>query len=563
MEENKNLNSENETEAVEETTNNEVSEAVAEEIVKPVVKEKKVKKEKKERVKKLKNQFLLKKGSYSVAITALVIAGIILLNVLVSALANRVVLDYDFSTEKKNSLSQENIDYIKKVDTDVSVTFCGDEETYSDYMSYYAQNSYNISTDATEYFNQTLKIVNKYAEYNKKIKLSFVDTQSSEFSKVSSQYSGESITYGDIIVSAQKGEVEKHKVIGFNDIYTTEEDSTYASMGYTTANVTGNDIENALTRAISYVVSEKASKVAMITGHTKSDAASTYKQLLEDNNYEVTEISDKVLAKLSNEFDGVVIAAPSTDFIGSEIKVLSDFLDNDAKLGKGLICFTDVTAGYLKNFYSFLEEWGVEVEDGILYETDDNYHAAEDPTTLVSGPMSEDDLTTDMNMCITGYNVPLTAAFESQDSRKVTTLISTPQTTIAVPKGTGADFKDAGKYEGKSYSTCIQSTQTTYVDGTKEANSYVTVFSSVDFINSEYNEYASISNKNITLKVAERNCGTTNSDISFVTKSITDESFADSVTEASSNIVRVIFMFLIPIITIIAGIIVFVKRRNA
>ena len=526
-----------------------------------------LKKQKKEKKITVKNQFLLKKGGYSVAITAIVLAAIIVFNILVGALSDRFVLDYDFSKEKKNSLSSENVDYIKKIDNDVTVYFCSDEESYSSYMSYYAQ-GYGVQNDASDYYAQTIKIVKKYAEYNKKIKLSFVDTQSSEFTAISSKYTGESITYGDIVVSAVKNGNEKHKVIGFKDIYTLEEDSTYASMGYTTQNITGNDIENALTRAISYVVSDKQSKIALITGHTvNTEALESYKKLLTDNNFEVTEISDKVIKSIPDEYNAVAIVAPGYDFMGSEITVLSEFLDNNGKLGKGLVCFADVSSKYLKNFYAFLEEWGISAEDGILYETSENNYMPEDgPTTFISRPLIADEgnLTTDMLGCITGNNVPLTAAFEKQEDMAVTSFMQTPETTIAVPKGTGAGFKDAGKYEGKSYSTAIQSKKTTYVDGTDEANSYVTVFSSTDFLISYYANYDGVANKNLALKCTERIGGTEdNSGISFITKSIADESFADSVTQSSSNIIRIIFMFILPFATLIAGVIVFLKRRNA
>ena len=69
---------------------------------------------KKER--RIKNQALFRKGGYSLAITAIVIAGVILFNVLVSALADRFVLEFDMTTDIKNSNSAENIEYIKNID---------------------------------------------------------------------------------------------------------------------------------------------------------------------------------------------------------------------------------------------------------------------------------------------------------------------------------------------------------------------------------------------------------------------------------------------------------------
>ena len=110
MEENKNL------------TPEEVSEEVAPEIEEDEVsfddiiemektkKSKKAKKEKKPKKEKLlKNQALLKKGSYSLALTAAVLIGAIVLNILVGALSDRFVLEFDMSFNKDNSMNEENI----------------------------------------------------------------------------------------------------------------------------------------------------------------------------------------------------------------------------------------------------------------------------------------------------------------------------------------------------------------------------------------------------------------------------------------------------------------------
>ena len=92
-----------------------------------------------------------------------------------------------------------------------------------------------------------------------------------------------------------------------------------------------------------------------------------------------------------------------------------EFLENDGKLGKGLIFFADTSAPYLTNLYDFLEQWGIAVGEGILFETNSQNYMPDDPTTLGSYPAtSDDDIVSGMNLFITGYNIPLTAAFDSQ-----------------------------------------------------------------------------------------------------------------------------------------------------
>ncbi|MEE1006812.1 MAG: GldG family protein [Acutalibacteraceae bacterium] len=557
MEENKNLIPETEENA--DAAENKAADTAPE----TDKKGKKVKKEKKP--KKLKNQALLRKGSFSVAITAAVLAGIILLNVLVGALSKRFVLEFDMSAEKENSMSEENIDYIKSLETEVNITVCATPDEYvGGYMGYYAQKLYSVSDDATDYYKQTITLLDKYSAYNDKINLRYVDTQDTEFTEISSKYSGEDLTYGDIIVSAEKNESEHYKVVEFEDIYELNEDTTYASYGFTTKTVAGNNIETAVTSAIAYVTSDKIKKVALITGHSKNDYTADYQTLLKNNNYEITEISDSMIGSISNEYDAVIIAAPTTDFLGSELAALSEFLDNDGKLGKGLIFFADATAPYLTNFYDFLGEWGIAMGEGIMFETNSQNYMPDDPMTLGTYPTSSDnDITKGMNLCITGYNVPITAAFEAEGRITVTSLMSTPESVVAAPVGTAADWTGADEYTKQSYSSVIQSETLNYDSDNNEIRSYVFAFSSVEFIDSTYNEQSSVSNKNITLAAAERAVGAEDTGISFISKTITNESYADSVNDASLNVIRAVFMIIFPIACVVIGVYIFIRRKNA
>ena len=561
MEENKNLNPELEAETAE-AEDFDIAEAVRGE--KKSKKAKKDKKPKNEKAKKIKNQALLKRGSYSLAITAAVVAGAIILNILVGALTDRFVLEFDMSLNKDNSISEENIEYIKGIEDKVTVTVCADEETYSSYMGYYAQQYYSVSDDAaTSYYDQTVTLVNKYADYNKNITVNFIDTQSTKFTEISSKYSSEKLMYGDIIISTEKDGAEKHKIISYDDIYYLYEDTTYASYGMSFYTVSGNNIETALTSAISYVTSDKIKRAAIITGHSATDYTATYQTLLKDNNYETEIISDSLVTEISSEYDLVVIPCPSTDFIGTELDAVSEFLDNDGKLGKGLIFVADVTAPYLTNLYDFLEQWGIVVEDGILFETNSSNHMADDPTTLGSYTTEADDILSGMSVCITGYNAPMYAGFESEGGITVTSFMETPDSVVAAPKGVDASWTEADNYETDTYSTVIQAAKSDYDEDNNPITSYVTAFSSTHFLESEYSEYSSVSNKDVLFAVSERGAGADKTDISFVSKYIDEESFADQVTEASSNTMRIIFMIILPIICIAAGIYIYIKRRNA
>ena len=470
MEENKNINPEVESqtpaeEVLEETAETtEVAETTEEVVAEK--KEKKAKKVKAPKAKLLKNQALFKKGGYSVAITAAFIAAVIVINILVTALSDRFVLEFDMSTEKTNSISEENIDFIKSVEDDIEVIVCADADDYvGGYMAYYAQ-QYNVQQGQsdTDYYQQTITLINKYADYNKKIDVKFIDSQSSEFTPIAQEYNTEKIGYGDIIVSCEKNGNKRHKKVGFEDIYTLTEDDTYAAYGMTTSTVSGNSIETALTSAISYVISNETKKIAFLTGHSANDYTETYQQTLKLNNYEIDVISDAIINTVPDKYDAVVIAAPNKDFMGNELDAISAFLDNNGKLDKGLIFIGDITAPYLTNLYDFLAQWGIAVDDGVLFETDQGNHMTDAPMTLGSYSSGADKITDSVQLCITGNNIPLSPAFESENGIKVTSLVQTPETTVAAPKGTADNWTGADKYTPKSYSTVIQAVKEDYND---------------------------------------------------------------------------------------------------
>lgn len=552
MDNNKNINPDIETKADEQVSEKNSAK-----------KEKKFFKKKTLKPKKMKNQAFLKRGSYSLAITAIVIAGIIVINVLVGALSKRFNLEFDMSSDKVNSISQENIDFIKSVEDEINITMCADAESYvNGYMAYYSQ-QYNVAEDASQYYDQTIKLISKYDDYNKKINVEYVDTQSVEFADIASKYANITLNYGDILVSGNINGTERYKKISYTDIYQLTEDDTYAAYGYSFSTVTGNNIETALTSAISYVISNEDKKIAVLTGHSSEDYSSEYISLLKQNNYSVDVISDSIITSISDEYDAVVIVAPTKDFLSDEIIALTEFLSNGEKLDKGLLYFADASFPYLPNLSDFLTEWGISIEEGILFETNDNYHIPDENTKLFSLSSEKDDITSGLYTCVSGYNVPITPLFDQKGDITVTSLVETSDSVVAGPVGISDDWKGFDKYTPKTYSTVIQSESFSYNEDNEEIRSYVMVFSSIEFIHSEYMEYSDVSNKDITFAATERAARADNTGISFVSKTITDESFKDKVSESSVRIIRLLFIIALPIIIIVVGIYVYIKRRNA
>ncbi len=517
------------------------------------------------------NKMKLRRGLYSAIVISLVLVGIIAFNVLVSVVSDYLKLEYDMTTDKINTISEENIEYIESVEKEVSVKICAEEDLYIQYMSsviatdYEQQGIYfDTSIDYSSYYSQMFSLVEKYNSYNDNIEVEFLDTQDASFSEIQSKYVNESLGFGDIIVSCTVNDNERYKIISYKDIYDMTTDDSMAMYGYTTVTIEGNNIETALTSAISYVTNQKETKVAFITGHSAEDLTANYKELLEINNYKVEVISDKIITKISDEYDAIFIIGPTKDFLEDELNVIANFLDNGEKYQKGMVFVASANAPYLPNIYGFLEEWGIQFEEGILFDTGD-YHLTDMPTALGSFPntTAEDDSLNGMSVCITSGNIPMNQGFELSGDKTTNCLFATADTVVNAPVGTkdtwsGYDEDDAGVY-----ATVIHSQRSTYDSNNDLIANNIVVFSSTDFVYSDFTEYENTSNKNIAFAAAERAVGAEDTGISFVTKVISDQNFAASVTESSSNTIFVIFVIALPVFLIGVCIFVCIWRRRS
>ncbi len=507
---------------------------------------------------KIKNAFIIKKGTYSAAITAIVLAAIIILNVLVFSLSSKVTLEFDTTSEKVNSISKENKNYLKGINEDIEIIVCGKKDEYATTMNNYAQGIYGVTVENPEYFDQTVSLLEKYPLQNGKIDLKFMDTNSTEFTKISQAYADLGLAYGDIIVRQAK-ENGRVKKVTFEDVYVTTEDTT--SM-YGGTILSGNSLEEGVTGAISYVLGGVEKKAVILKGHSKSDNTSNIKTLLKNNGYAVEENTDTLISSLDERSNLLVIMSPDKDFTETELSLISDYLQNDGKLGKGLLFFGDASCPALPNLYGFLSEWGIDVKEGLLFETDTQYRLEDNGIYMITPDSST--LVPKQSLCVASYNVPMAIGEADDKSTKVTSLLDTAMDSVVIaPVGAPEDYNDYNSDDKGQFSTCIMSQKSGYDSKDNEVTSSVIAFSSAQIIQSNWAEYTQLKNKDLVLSCADEASNTKNTGVKFVSKTITDESFSDTVTQAKSAIVIIVFIVLLPIATIALGIFIYYRRKNA
>lgn len=539
--------------------------------------------ETKEKAPKLTNKAKLKQGGYAIALTAIVVAVAVAVNLLFAILAERVNLDIDISLTGDNTLSEENVKFIKELDEKVTITVCVTREDFSTGSEYVAQN-YHSATDATgsndgvyAYYEQSLNLLDLYDVYSDNITLKFVDPYDPSFSEITNKYTG--VSLADIIVECEKeigGEsYTKNEILSFDDIYyLTEDDNSYGSMfgsSYKSYTVSGNKLESALTSAIFKATSNETQKVLVLENHCKKGNLTDYIEFLKQNNFDVEIFSDYNVTEISADVDLVIICEPTEDFAAVELDVIDEWLKNGEKRGKGLMFFADATAPETPNLAAYLEEWGIAVEPGILYETSENYQVFGDPTVNYFIPAtieSEDEITKHYadimkeGYTVAGGNAPLLQVFQEEGIRITTPIAVTPEDTVVVkPLSENSEWKPDGSYDTNQYIGVLMASESTYVDNVL-CTSYVCAFSSRDFVDPYWFSTGYDVNSELILNSAKHISGADTEGISFTMKKMSDTSFTDVVTRDSIMVMMAIFQWILPIGLILAGVVVFIRRAR-
>ncbi len=505
------------------------------------------------------NKTLFRHGGYSIGIIAIALACLILVNVLFSALGNRISLKLDLSFSGENSISEENAEFIKSIEKPVTLTVCATEADYAGgYMDMYAQQYHGVY-DEGGYYAQTIRLINLYKELNKNITVEYLDLSSTAGSAIVSEFP--SIFYGDIIVRHTDNEGNAtSKLVTFEDIYAYEDSSGY---GYYYS-VTANRLESALSSAINSCLSGEVKSAALIATYSDADIFDAlFGSQLKLNGFEITKISDNIITKIPENTEQLYIIAPTKDMLPDELTVINNWLYNGGNRGRSLIFIPSTSVTNLPNLVEFLKEWGVSYSDGILYETNSSNHYSGSPTTLVAfNNETELKIANESKSYILGHNLPMKAEYETYSTKKTDVIVSTADSVVAAPLGIDSDWAPSADLTRQNFPNLIVTTDSDVV-GEDLKKSYVAAFSSFDFIYSQWAQYSQLGNMEAALNTAIVTAGfDTDSQLLFLDKTVTVESFADKVSEFGAITIRIIFMILIPILLIAAGVIIWLRRRN-
>lgn len=503
--------------------------------------EKKTSKQKKGGFKRFLKSRSTRRGSVSLLITVLFIAAVVLLNIVLAAVTDKTPLYLDVTENSSYQLQQETKDYLAEVSKPVDIYVLQKETDFesgdSSNYKYYVQANKLLHAIENSSDNVTLHYIDLTAEPTFTSPYPQVDWTKSHIALVSS---------GDL-----------YRAVDLTDLFTFDQEQYYY-YGYTV--ITAQNVEQAMMTAIINVTTEDKTKVSVLTGQGEQDLSS-FTTLLENNAYEVEEIS-LLSGTIAEDSEYVIIYDPDVDIDESIYTTLTKWLDNDGKYGHNLIYFPNDQhpLSDFPNLNAILADYGMEVQYGYIYENDDNYVIPGANHYLSIYDYAEDTTYTDG---LRNPSIPvvmsLTMPVTVTDQTMASPLLQSSEKSFLLPLDLSEE--DSADFE-PDYQILNGAAIGKHNDGTEDSkNSSVVVIGSYEAVTGNYLSISSYNNAayfvNLFNTLSERD------DVSVIIEGKDPSANELGVTSMNDVVFpSILVRFIIPAAILIAGIIIWIRRRH-
>lgn len=295
---------------------------------------------------KIRNTKRIRYSSYAAIMMAGVIIVLLLINYLFTSLDERYNLSADMTVNRLYSLSSTTIDVLGMIKEDIFI--------------------YTTQTAGIEDVNvqELLKNYVASSPYIHVVNMDIVKNPAAiEYYNEFSKYQ---VTVGSIIISNSadtSDREQRYKVLDFSDLYVYDEESqSYDEF----------IAEDSLTGAIKYIVKPTNKKIWLLDNHSQDNADNiAMESMLKSENYTVDYLD--ILNGQSEliSTDIVIIIDLENDITSIELDILNDFLIKGGKMIIGIDSASN-SSNNLSNVLSLFERYNISMGQGVVLETDLN-----------------------------------------------------------------------------------------------------------------------------------------------------------------------------------------------
>ncbi len=539
---------------------NEKKENIAAQETKPEEKTPAPKKEKKKGAKK--NPFNSKKfkhGGLSVAFTVIFVTAIVLINVIFNLALARFDISADLTEGAIFSLSDEAKDYLSGVSDDVSFFVTTDEKTMRE------------SSDKLQ--KQVVLFLDKMAELNGKFNVQYINLLTDpDFSK---DYT-EDLSSNQIIVKS--GRTGRYRILSMADFlsyklsdgntYSYDQASFYVNYyGYTVSDYYSS-AEQELVSAVMSVSKENPTVVGFTTGFGESES-SVLTDILTKNAYMTETVEIDRLEAVPDNIDILVINAATKDYSLDAITKLDAWLSNGGKYGKNLVYIASSTSYDTPNLDEYLAEWGLSIGKGFICQLDTShaYYSGESLPLLQDFELlTSTDYYKNMKIAsgttFLGWRVrPVIKLWEEEGNFANTTIVqSYGENGVMFPFDADISTWQPSAEDYGQFGAIVEASKVQYENGTEAVYSKVIAIGSEQIFAENFTSASNYNNGEMWLSLFDTNSDNADEGIEIVEKTFTAGTF--QIDKSQQTVIGVTFAIVIPVIIIVIGIAVWVKRRR-
>lgn len=468
-----------------------------------------------DKIKKLFQSNDSKRGSYTLAMTSIVIAIVIVFNMIVNLIPENE-RQFDISSTNIYEISSKSKKIINKVDHDVTFYVLAEKS----------------STD-----KRIKTFINKYASLSDKIHIKWIDPvlHPSALTKYGAEEN-------NIVISCKK--TNRTTTVSFDDILVSS-----ASYYSTSSSASSFDGDGQLTSALNYVTSDKEYKAYYTSGHGESSLSSEVTSLLTKSRISTSDLLLMTATSIPDDCDLLIIDGATSDFTKDEVKLLSSYL----KKGGKVVTLLAQTNKSMKNLYGLLKDYGLTVQSGYIADTERSYQGNYYyliPNLSVSGDMASG-ISSNSVMIINSKG--MTQSTPARDSISTDSFMTTSSNGYAVTEK---------KQTQGTYVLGATSTESVKVKNSKgkkvTKESRLTVYGSNMLIDEQITSSFS-SLENLTLFTNSVTASLDNADNVSISPKSLEVSYN---TIAHPGPFSILVVFVIPVGLIIGGFIVWFRRRR-
>lgn len=463
-------------------------------------------------------------GLYAAVTSVLVIAAVIIVNMIASA-SN---VEKDLTLGGQKSLTEDTKELLATVDDELTFYFLTKEGETLAWLD-----------PAFEMYMEL------YQDHCDKITFKTVDMLLNP--KFAEQYTDQAvIQYSIIVVNEATG---LSRFVSSDNMVLTESIIDQYTFQYTSA-VVGLDIEGQINSAIRYVTSGQQTKLYAVVGHEEWQLDEEGQKLLQKANIEYNTLETMTVTAVPEDCDILFVANPNKDYTDAELQMLLDYAD----AGGNFLVLAAKQEG-LNNFDRFLADCGVQVENRVILEGDSKYHNPASQLELY--PILETD--NDIMKTMAGSYLPMFTAFgmkmaDNADDYTAYPILSTSEASYAksVENNQITLTKEASDPTGPF--------RIGYYTKNEDTKSEAVILSSGYVFQ---DDYLMISNyANAGLLVNSINYLTDAEAVEPIRTLSFDTEEVLTITAAQANTIAIVMVIALPVILIVAGIYVMLRRRS-